>query len=196
MLESDLIFQAEDVRRIDREGLAVLFHDEGLLDAHVVTGGIEPDDAGFLYRFGVGQRAAVQDGNFEVVELDNCVVDAQSVESREQMLHRGNPDAVAHQGRGIGDALHRTDVRPKLEVIEIHAPKHDTLSGGGWQKTHGGGLPGVKADSAELDRGSKGLFSHPWRCCNYESQIHRFRMNDLRTQSAERACTFVHSCGL
>ena len=126
------------VRRVDRDPLAVLFENERLFDADVAARSLQLNDARLLDRFRVGQRAAVENRNLEVVEFDEGIIDAEGVERRKQMLDGGNPDAAAHQRRRIGDALDRADIRPKLEVVEIDAPEDDSLSGRSRKNSHRG----------------------------------------------------------
>ena len=51
----------------------------------------------------VGQSAAVEDGQLEVVQLDDDVVDAHADERGEQMLGGGDEDALAHEAGGVAD---------------------------------------------------------------------------------------------
>ena len=153
MWETDLVFEAQRVRRIDGDTLAVLFEYERLFDTDVVARSLQLNDPRLPDGFRIGQCAAVEDRNLEIVEFDNGIVDTQAVERRKQVLDRGNPDATAHQRRGIGDPCDRTDIRPKFEIVEIDAPEDDALSGRSWKNTHRGSLTGVQADSAELNGG-------------------------------------------
>ena len=45
----------------------------------------------------IGQRAAVENGQFQVVDFDNDVIHAHADEGREQMFGGRNQDALAHQ---------------------------------------------------------------------------------------------------
>jgi hypothetical protein len=77
----------------------------------------------------IRKRATVQNGNFEIIELDVRVVDPNAVERREQVLNGGDPyAAVAHQSRGISNPSDRSNIRPKLEIIEIDAPENDAFA--------------------------------------------------------------------
>ncbi len=73
----------------------------GFQDAQVFAAATLGFEAGAEEGFDVRQGGAVEDGNFEVVELDDDVVDAVSDESREQVLRGGDEDALAHEGRSV-----------------------------------------------------------------------------------------------
>jgi len=53
-----------------------------------------------------GQTAAIQDGNFQVVDFHEDVVDSHGVENTEEVLGGGDEDALAHQAGGVADARH------------------------------------------------------------------------------------------
>ena len=111
-------------------------------------------------RLRIGQCAAVEDRNLEVVEFDNGIIDTQGVECRKQVLDRGNPDSTAHQRCGIGDPFDGAHISLKFEVVEIEPSEDDSLSGRSWKNTHRGSLTRVQADSAELNGGFERLLSH------------------------------------
>jgi hypothetical protein len=76
------------------------------------------------------ETAAVENWDFQVVDIDPAVVDSGGVKNRKQVLGGGNQDALAHETRGVGDA---GDVLPgggKGEVPKVGAEEDDAGSGG------------------------------------------------------------------
>ncbi len=83
-----------------------------------------------LEGFDVGQGGAVEDGDFEVVELDDDVVDAEADERGEQVFGGGDEDALAHEAGGVGDLGDVAAVGGDLEVVEVGAAEDDAGAGG------------------------------------------------------------------
>ena len=61
-------------------------------------------------------RRAIEDRQFQRVQLDVDVVHAAGIERREQMLGRGKQHAFFHQARGVADSSDVADVRFDLEL--------------------------------------------------------------------------------
>ena len=89
----------------------------------------------------VGQGAAVEDGQLQVVELDDDVVDAHADERGEQVLGGGDEHALAHEAGGIADLGHVAADGGNFEVVEIGAAEDDAGAGGRGQKAHGDRAP-------------------------------------------------------
>ena len=106
----------------------------------------------------VGQGAAIQNGQFQVIDLDNHVIDAHADESREQMFGGGDQDALAHQACGVADFGHVAPGGRNLEVVEIGAPKDDARPGSGRQQPHRHRGSGVQPDAREFKRSGDRLF--------------------------------------
>ncbi len=82
----------------------------------------------------IGQGAAVEDGQFEVVELDDDVVDAHADERGEQMFGGGDEHALAHQAGGVADLGDVAADGWDFEVVEIGAAEDDAGAGGSGQE--------------------------------------------------------------
>jgi hypothetical protein len=160
MRKTDFILDTEALRRMDRDGLSVFLKRKRFCNAQDVTFRIQRDDAHALDPFDIGKPAAVKYRNFKVVELDNRVIDAQTVHRGKQVFHRGNPNAAIHQCGRIGDTLHRTDVGTKFKIVEVNSAEYDSASGRRRKYAHGCGLAGMQADAAEFHWRRDGLFSH------------------------------------
>ena len=88
-----------------------------------------------LERFDIGDRAAVQNRQLQVVELDDHVVDAHADAGGEQMLCRRDEDALAHQAGGVGNFGDIAADGLDLEVVEVGAPEDDAGAGWGGEKS-------------------------------------------------------------
>src|SRR6185436_13968486 len=114
-----VVLNRECLRWINAQRFFTVPQNELFGDADVLPQPLLLNDAGPGNGFGESDGAAVQNRNLEIVELNVGIIDADSVERGQQMLDRRNPYATAHQRRRIGDARNRSDIRPKLEIIEI-----------------------------------------------------------------------------
>ena len=88
------------------------------------------------------QAATVDDGHFQVVDLDECVVDSHGVKDAQQMLGRGDQYALLHQACRVAYA---GDIPPTgwdREAFEVCA--NEDKAGGG----RGGEDSNIDFDSA------------------------------------------------
>ena len=91
---------------------------------------------GVLDEFDKRQSAAVENGEFKVVQFHDGVVDAQADKSREQVLGGGNEHAFFHQAGGVADAGHVAADGFDFKTIEIDALKNNSRSGRGGKNAH------------------------------------------------------------
>ncbi len=84
-----------------------------LADAHAVEG------------FHIGQGAAVENGQLQVVDLDDHVVDAHADEGGEQVFGRRDEHALAHQAGCVAHLGHVASVGGNLKVVQVSAPEND-----------------------------------------------------------------------
>src|SRR5579862_5252741 len=108
--------------------------------------------------FNIWLGAAVEDGQFQVVDLDNYVIDPHSNEGREEVFGRRNEHALAHEAGGVAEL---GDIAPggrDLEVIKIGAAKDNARTRRGGQKPHVHGGAGVKPHSRKRERLGDRLF--------------------------------------
>jgi len=115
-------------------------------------------NAGAEEGFDVRKGAAVENGELEVIDFDDDVVDAHPNESGEKVLGGGDEHALAHKAGGVTHFGDVTCGSGDFEVVEIGAAEDDARAGGGGQKTHGGRCTGVQADPGEFERFGYGLF--------------------------------------
>ena len=112
------------------------------------------------------QAATVDDGHFQVVDLDECVIDSHGVKDAQQMLGRGDQNALLHEACGIAYAGDITPTRWNQKPFEICANEDQTGGGRGGEdsnidfdsavKTYSGGFDGPLNGCLEAhgDRGN------------------------------------------
>jgi len=130
---------------------------DGLEDAEVFTLAALALEAGGEDGGDVGEGAAVEYGDLEVVDFDDDVVDAEADEGGEQVLGGLDEDALAHEGGGVGDARYVAAGGGNFEVVEVGAAEDDAGAGGGGDEAHGDGGPGVQTHSLEIQWGVDGV---------------------------------------
>ena len=75
-----------------------------------------------------GLRAAVEDGDLEVVEFHDGVVDAHADEGRQQVLGGRDEHALFHQAGGVADLGDIAADGLDLEAVEVGAAEDDAGS--------------------------------------------------------------------
>ena len=116
---------------INRNELVAFAHFHLAKHLHIPARTALFSNAGLLDEFHKWQRAAVEDGEFEIVQFHNGVIHAQPGERREQVFGGGNQHALFHQAGGIADTGNVAAVGLDLEVIQIGSSKHNSRSGRG-----------------------------------------------------------------
>ena len=122
------------------------------------------DDAGFLDQGDVGSSAAVADGRFDGVHLDQRVVHAEAGEGGEDVLDGVNLDVAFDQSGGAFDG---TDVGGQgvdgRLVREVGAPEFAAVVDGRRPDGEGNLLAGVQRDAGKgCGTGQGVLFLHGW----------------------------------
>ena len=107
---------------------------------------------------GVRECAAVEDGELEVVEFDEDVVDAGAEEGGEQMLGGGDEDALTHEAGGVADFGDVAAGGGNFESVEIGAAEDDAGTGGRGKQAHAHRSAAVEANAGELNRGGNRIF--------------------------------------
>ena len=98
---------------------------DGLEDANVFALAALALEAGGEDGGDVGEGAAVENGDFEVIDFYDDVVDAEADESGEQVLGGLDEDALAHERGGVADAGDVAAGGGDLEVVEVGAAEDD-----------------------------------------------------------------------
>src|SRR6266404_9565441 len=101
MREIDVAADAEFIGGIDAYAPVTLNDFERLQNFKVAAFAPKPPSAGLLEHLHERLGGPVQNGDFDGVNVDVNVVDTAGVDCREQMLGRGQQDAMLHQARGV-----------------------------------------------------------------------------------------------
>ena len=97
------------------------------------------------------QRAAIENRQLEVVELDDGVVDAHADKRRKQVLSGRNQHALLHQTGGVADLGDVLADGGHVESVEIDAAKHDARSCSGGKDAEVDGSSAMEANATALD---------------------------------------------
>ena len=149
--EVDVAGEAEVVSRFDADAFTSAFDLDMFADAEVATAFAQDFAASFLQKADEGGTAAIEDGDFEVVDFDGGVVDAHAVEDAQQVFGSGDEDALAHEAGGVADALDVLPTSGDLETVEVSAGEDDAGAGRGGKDADGDRDAAVEADAFGLD---------------------------------------------
>ena len=130
---------------------------DGFEDANVLAFAALALEAGSEDGGDVGERAAVEDGDLEVVDLDDDVVDAEADEGGQEVFGGLDENALAHEGSGVGDASDVAAGCGDFEVVEVGATEDDAGASWGGDEAHGDGGSRVQAHSVEVQRRMDGV---------------------------------------
>jgi len=86
-----------------------------------------------LNHFDKGTGAAIQNGQLQIVQFDDGVVDADAGKRREQVFGGGDEHALLHQAGGVTDAGYVASAGFDGEAVEVGAVEDDSRSGRGGQ---------------------------------------------------------------
>ena len=148
--EVDGVVDAVAMAGVDADELVALADFNRLEHADVLAAAALGVDACALNGFNVGQCAAVEDGQLEVVEFDDDIVDAHTNEGGEQVLGGGDEHALAHEAGGVADFGDVAADGGNLEVVEVCAAEDDAGAGGRGEQPHGDRSAGVEAYPCEF----------------------------------------------
>ena len=115
-------------------------------------------DAGVENGFDVRQGTAIEDGEFEVIEFDDDIVDAHADEGRKQVFGGGDEHTLAHEAGGVADLGDVASGGRNLKVVEVGAAENNARSGSSRQQPHGNRRTGMEPYARELNLRGNGLF--------------------------------------
>ena len=121
----DVAADAEFVGGIDPDAAAVFDDFDRLEDFKVASLAAKATQAGLIEELEEGLGGAVEDGDFDVVEVDEDVVNGVGIRCGKEMLGGGEQDALLHEAGGITDASHIVAVGFDWEIVEVDAAKDD-----------------------------------------------------------------------
>jgi hypothetical protein len=126
MGEVNVAADAEFVGGIDADAAAVFDDFDGLEDAEVASFAAKATEASLIKQLEERFGRAVQDGDFDVVQVDEDVVDAVRIRGGEEMLGGGQEDALLHEAGGVADAGDVVAMGFDGEIVEVDAAENNT----------------------------------------------------------------------
>src|SRR5581483_8886425 len=123
--EVDGVLNAVAGAGIDSDELVALVNFDRFEDAHVFTAATLYANPFLEDRVDVGLCASVENGQLEVIDFDDDVVDAHADEGREQMLGGGDEHALPHEAGGVANLGDVAADGGNFEVVEIGAAEDD-----------------------------------------------------------------------
>ena len=94
--------------------------------------------------------AAIEDGQLEIVDLNQGIVESNAYTCGEQVLGGRNEHAFLHQAGGVADTRDVPADRLDLEPVQIDAPEHDPGTRWCRQNAHGNLRAAVQPDTTAL----------------------------------------------
>ena len=149
--EVDFVGDGIALAGIDADELVALADLDVFQDAEVLAAAALAFEADVTEGLGVGQGTAVEDGELEVVELDEDVIDAHAEEGRKQVLGGGDEDALTHEAGGVADFGDVAAGGVDFKVVEVGAAEDDAGTGGSRKQAHTHGSAAVKANAGKLN---------------------------------------------
>jgi hypothetical protein len=125
MGEVNVAADAEFVGGIDADAAAVFDDFDGLEDAEVASFAAKAAEASLIKQLEERFGRAVQDGDFDVVQVDEDVVDAVRIRGGEEMLGGGQEDALLHEAGGVADAGDVVAMGFDGEIVEVDAAENN-----------------------------------------------------------------------
>src|SRR5579885_568668 len=161
MREIGFAREAEAFGRQDADAFAAVFHAYRTANPQVAPLAAVLADARLPDQLDKGLPAAIEDGDFEIIDLDVSVVDPHGIEHAQQMLGGREQHAFAHQTRGIAHARHMTPAGGDRKIVEIRTKKYNAGGYGRRKDPDMDRNTAVQADAARLDRAlNRGLKFH------------------------------------
>ena len=180
VLEPDLARQPERFVGQNRDALALVFHRYRAPDPQVAPFAPVMPETRALDQIDERHPTAIQNRNFQVIDLDKCVVDPHAVENTQQMFSRRNENALPHEARGIAHTGDIAADRLNLEAIQVSAPEHDPGTCGRGQEAEADRGSAMQSDSLAFDSNADCLFlSQAW-FLEYVPSDYQFTGRDVR----------------
>ena len=152
MREEHFTGEQEAVGRKNADALASAFNRYRFANPQVPFAAARLPDSGGADQIDKGLAAAVENRHFEVIDLDEGVVDSHAVERAEQVLGGRDQHALAHQAGGVTDFLHVAPTGGDGEAFKIGTDENDASGGRGGEDADADRNTGMQADSRGLNR--------------------------------------------
>jgi len=156
----DVTTDAEFVGGIDADAAAVFDDFNGSEDTEVAAFPAQAAEAGLIEELEERLRGTVEDGDFDVVEVNKDVVDAVRICGGEKVLGGGEENALLHEAGGVADASDIVTVGFNRKIVQVDATKDDAGIRRSWLKAEFGVHAGVEADALGFDWTMDGGLKH------------------------------------
>ena len=117
----DGIGNAVTIAGINADELAGIVDFNGFANAKIFSSATLSLQSHRLERSNVRKRASIEDREFEIVQLDDDVIDAVTDQRGKQMLGGRNQNALTHQAGGITDFGNVAACGGNFKIVEICA---------------------------------------------------------------------------
>jgi hypothetical protein len=148
----DVTANAEFVGGIDADSATVFDDFDWFEDADVAAFAAKAADAGLIEQLKERLGGTVQDRDFDVIEVNEDVVDAVGVGGGEKVLGGGEQDALFHEAGGVTDAGDVVAVGFNGEIVEVDTAEDDAGIGGSGLKADFGVGARVETDALRFDQ--------------------------------------------
>jgi hypothetical protein len=151
---------AEFVGGIDCDAAATFEDFYGLEDTEVAALAAEAPETGLIEELEERFCGAVENGNFDVVEVDKDIVNAVGIGGSEKMLRGREQDALLHEAGGVTDAGDVVAVGFDRKIVQVNPTENDTRIRRSWLKTKLGVDAGVEAHTLGFYGALDGRLKH------------------------------------
>jgi hypothetical protein len=148
----DVATDTKLVSGIDADAAAVFEDFDGPEDFEVAALAAKAAEAGLIEELEEGLGGTVKNRDFDVVEVDEDVVDAVGIRGGEKVFGGGEQDALLHEAGGVADASDVVAVGFDREVVEVDAAEDDAGVRGSGEKTKVCVDTGVETHTLGFDR--------------------------------------------
>src|SRR5262249_44052794 len=100
--------------------------------------------------------AAVENRDFEIIDLDESVIHAHAVKNTEQVFCCGDQDALPHQARRVADLLNVTPASRNAEPVKIGPDENDSRRRRCWKDSNLDRYAAMEANARRFDRALNG----------------------------------------
>src|SRR5579871_1695451 len=158
MIEENIAGEQKTIGRKDGDAFRTGFDGDWPADPQKALAPAIGFEAGRAQQVDIGASAAIQDGNFEIVDFHIRVIDAHAVEHAEQMLGGGDQHALPHQAGGVAHAGNVAPAGGNGKIVQIGADENDSGGGRRGQNANGNRDAAVQAYAARFDGSLNGGF--------------------------------------
>src|SRR3984957_8729216 len=129
--EMDVVSDAVAFAGINGDELPVLPDFHALQDAQILPSAPLAANAHAGEGFHIGRGASVEDGQLQIVQLNDDVVDAHADQGGEKMLGGGDEHALTHDAGGVADLGDISAGGRNLVIVQIGAAENNARAGRG-----------------------------------------------------------------